>query len=294
MPQRHFWISLLVAVGLAGTVEPARGQALIPHTLQLDAEQLEEIGVSLIQEADRWARFQQYEQALPRAELGTELLPDNPQAWGILGNIYINVDRIEEGIDALETARSLSPEDPAVRFALGLAHFQAQEYDRAIAELQAGLDIEPDVPGALFDLGNAYYMRGDYDDAIDSYEEAFDRNGDFWPAINNAGLVRYEMGQIDRALNLWRQSADIAPRQAEPKLAMAAALYARGDVEQGLSLAEEALQLDLRYADLDFLELNLWGDRLLMAARQLLSTPRVQAIVAQTEETAPFSIKRAQ
>ncbi|WP_035492864.1 tetratricopeptide repeat protein [Baaleninema simplex] len=292
MPQRHFWISLLVAVGLAGTVEPARGQALIPHTLQLDAEQLEEIGVSLIQEADRWARFQQYEQALPRAELGTELLPDNAQAWGILGHIYVNVDRLEEGIEALETARSLAPEDATVRFALGLAHFQAQEYDRAIDELNAGLDLQPDVPGALFDLGNAYYMRGDFGDAIERYENAFEQNGDFWPAINNAGLVRYEMGQVDRALDLWRQSADIAPRQAEPKLAMAAALYARGDVERGLALAEEALQLDVRYAELEFLELNLWGDRLIDAAQQLLSTPRVQAIVARVEETAPpFSIQ---
>jgi len=291
VPKRHFWISLLVAFSSIVAIEPVRGQAILPHTLQLDAEQLEAIGIGLIQEADRWSRFQQHDQALPRAELGTQLLPDNPQAWGVLGSLYVQVDRIEEGIAALEKARSLDLNNAAIRFALGSAYFQGEQYDRAIAELQAGLDIEPDVPGALFDLGNAYYVSGNFSEAIDRYEEAFEQNNDFWPAINNIGLVQYEMGDVNRAMQMWRTSSEIAPREAEPKLAMAVALYARGDVDRAIPLAEEALQLDVRYAELEFLELNLWGDRLLDAARQLLSTPRIQAVVAQVEETTPLSIE---
>lgn len=291
MPKRHFWISLSIALGIAGTtagsVDPAFGQALVPHALQLDTEQLEEIGSSLIQEADRWARFQQYDRAIPRAELGVQLLPDNPQAWGVLGSLYLQADRIEDGIAALETAKDIDPENALVRFALGSAYFQGEDYDRAIAELQVGLEQQPDELGALFDLGNAHYVSGDFRAAIARYEEAFAQNNEFWPAINNIGLVRYEMGEIDRALELWQTSSDIAPEQAEPKLATAVALYAQGDTERGLALAEEALELDVRYADLEFLELNLWGDRLLSAARELLSTTQVREVVTRVEETSP-------
>ncbi len=294
MPKRHFWISLLVTFGLATAVQPARGQAQLPHAPELERQQLEELGSSVLQEADRWARFQQYDRAIPRAELGVELLPSNPQAWGILGSLYLQVDRVDDGIAALQTARSLEPENALVRFALGSAYFQAEDYAGAIRELQAGLERQPQELGALFDLGNAYYMRGEFSEAIEQYEIAFEQNNSFWPAINNIGLVRYEMGEIDEAVELWENSRTIAPREAEPQLALAVALYAQGDREQALSLAEAALELDVRYAEVDFLEMNLWGERLITAARDLLSTPRIQEIVTTVRnERQPISIEMA-
>ncbi|MCC5896624.1 MAG: tetratricopeptide repeat protein [Phormidium sp. BM_Day4_Bin.17] len=291
MPKRHFWISLLITLGLATAVEPARGQAQLPHVPDLDREQLEELGSSILQEADRWARFQQYDRAIPRAELGVELLPSNAQAWGILGSLYLQVDRVEDGIAALRTARSLEPENALVRFALGSAYFQAENYAEAVNELQAGLELEPGELGALFDLGNAYYMKGDFDRAIEYYEIAFEQNNNFWPAINNIGLVRYEMGEVDEALELWQASQELAPQEAEPQLAIAVARYAQGD-RTAVRLAEAALALDVRYAEIEFLELNLWGDRLIAAARELLSTPQIREVVASVRnQRQPLSIE---
>lgn len=286
MPKRNFFWLLLVALGLSGIAKPAFGQAFLPHTLKLDPEQLEEIGVSLIQEADQWARFQQFDQALPRARLATQLLPTNPEAWAILGSLYLQADEVDSSLAALEKARDLAPDNAKILFALGSAYFQAQNYDRAITEIQAGLQIEPDTSGALFDLGNAYYLMGESAKAIDTYQKAVNSDAEFWPAINNMGLVRYEMGDVEEAIRLWEQAVEIEAA-AEPQLALAIALYVQGQQEKGLSLGEAALQLDSRYADLEFLKSNLWGERLLADAATFIQTPQIQETIAQVEQQPP-------
>lgn len=286
MPKRNFFWLLLVALGLSGMAKPAFGQAFLPHTLKLDPEQLEEIGVSLIQEADQWARFQQLDQALPRARLATQLLPTHAEAWAILGSLYLQADEVDASLAALEKAQDLAPDNAKILFALGSAYFQSQNYDRAVTELSAGLEIEPDTPGALFDLGNTYYLMGEPAKAIDTYQKAIDSDAQFWPAVNNMGLVRYEIGEVEEAIRLWQQAVDLEAA-AEPQLALAIALYVQGQQEQGLSLGEAALQLDGRYADLDFLKANLWGDRLLADAATFMQTPRIQDTLAQAEQQSP-------
>ncbi len=266
--------------------KPAFGQAFLPHTLKLNPEQLEEIGVSLIQEADQWARFQQLDQALPRARLATQLLPTNAEAWAILGSLYLQAEEVDASLAALEKAQELAPDNAKILFALGSAYFQAENYDRAVTELKAGLDLEPKTLGALFDLGNTYYLMGEPAKAIETYEKAIESDSTFWPAVNNMGLVRYEMGEVEEAVLLWQQAMDLEAA-AEPQLALAIALYVQGQQEQGLSLGEAALQLDRRYADLDFLKANLWGERLLADAATFIQIPRIQDTIVQAEQQSP-------
>jgi tetratricopeptide (TPR) repeat protein len=282
---------LATAIGLLGLSQPLRAQVFVPHTTEIDPDQLEYIGLELLQDADRWARFQQFAEAIPRAELASQLLPENAQVWAILGSLYVQTDRFDDGLAALLKARDIEPGNAAIRFALGSAYFQGGNYAGTISELHAGLGLMPNTPGALFDLGNAYFVTNQFERAIANYEDAFAQNAEFWPALNNIGLVRYEQGQVNRAIAQWETSTTIAPQEAEPLLARATALYARGDQEVGLALAEEAMRLDVRYADLDFLKENLWGEQLLKDVEELLATPRLQALIAQTSPREPMFIR---
>ncbi len=194
MPNRNSLFSLLVLLGLWGIAQPVLAQALVPHTLQLDSAKLERQGLSLAQEAAQLAQFQQYELALPRARLATQLAPKTPEVWSLLGGLYLQTNDLDKGIDALRQALKLDPKNAAVLFGLGSAYFQKGQYTTAIDNLKSGLKIKPNVPGALFDLGNAYLMLRQYSDAIAQYEKAIAQDKDFWPAINNIGLIRYEQG----------------------------------------------------------------------------------------------------
>ncbi|HEY9647999.1 MAG TPA: tetratricopeptide repeat protein [Chroococcidiopsis sp.] len=283
--KRTTFLSLLCVVGLWSAAQPAIAQALVPRVVQLDAEKLEQQGLGLAQEAAQLAQFQQVELALPRAQLATQLAPGNAQIWSLLGSLYLQQERWDDGISALQRARSLDSQNEAILFALGSAYFRKEDYNRSIQYLQAGLRVNGEVPGALFDLGNAYYMLEQYDQAIAEYSKAVDIEATFWPAVNNIGLALYEKGDVDGAVRQWQNAVSIDNSQPEPQLAMAVALYARGDTEQALLLGETALRLDNRYADIEFLRQNLWGDRLLGQAQTFLQLPRIQDTLAQINST---------
>ncbi len=287
MPKRISFLSALTILSVWTVAHPAFGQALVPHTVQLDPKKLEQQGIGLVQEATQLAQFQQFDLALSRARLATQLAPKLPEAWAVLGGLYLQADQVDPGINALKRAQTLDPRNAAILFALGTANFQKMNYQQSIDYIQSGLKLKPNVPGALFDLGNAYLMLKQNREAIASYEKAYAQDKDYWPAINNVALVKYEQGEIDEAIRLWRSSVKIDPKAAEPKLAAAVALYSKGDREQGLTLGEAAIRLDSRYGDLKFLKENLWGEKLLAATQKFLSVPRIQATIIQAQAAPP-------
>ena len=280
MPKLNWLISLVACAGISSISLPVRGQAVLPYVPKLDSEKLETQGLQLLQDAVQLIRFQQYDLALPRAELATQLAPDNYEVWFILGNLYVQQEELEKGINVLEQAESISPEEEGVLFSLGNAYFQQGEYETARDKLEKGLEIEKNSPEALFDLGNTYLKLSKLDDAIDSYEEAFAIDETFWPALNNVGLVEYEQSDIAEAIAKWESVIEVDGEQAEPQLALAVALFTEGKKERAISLGKAALKLDNRYADIQFLKDNLWGEQLIEDTKVFLSNPQIQEIVS--------------
>ena len=288
MSKRNWLISLIACAGISSISLPVKGQAVLPYIPKLDSEKVELQGLQLLQEAIQLIRFQQYDLALPRAELATQLAPDNYDVWFILGSLYIQQDKLDKGIEVLEKAEALAPEEQAgVSFSLGNAYFQKGNYEAAEDKLKVGLEKEPNSPEALFDLGNTYLKLGEYDDAIESYEQAFAQEATFWPALNNVGLVEYEQGDRTGAIESWESVIEVDGEQAEPQLALAVALFTEGKTEQAIELGKAALQLDSRYADIAFLEENLWGEQLIEDTRAFLSNPQIQEVVSNFEDSEP-------
>ena len=284
---KNWLVSSIACVSVFALSLPARGQAILPYVPKLDSEQLELQGLQLNQDAVQLIRFQQYDLALPRAELATQLAPANYDVWFILGSLYVQQERVPEGIEALKKAENLAPEQEGALFRLGEAYFQQGNYEAAREKLEAGLEIRNESPDALFSLGNTYLKLAEYDDAIDAYEEAFEMEETFWPALNNVGLVEYEKGDRDEAISKWESVIEVDPEQAEPQLALAVALFIEGDVDEAIELGKAALELDSRYADIPFLEENLWGEQLIADTQQFLSEPQIQEIVSNFEQSEP-------
>lgn len=287
VPKHIGLISLLVACSLWSMPKAAHAQALVPHTLQLDPTKLEKQGLSLAQEAAQLGQFQQFELALPRARLASQLAPQNDKVWFLLGGLQLQTKDFDGAIAALKKAQSLNPKNPDVLFALGSANFQQQKYQAAISNYQAGLQLKPNDPDGLFDLGNAYYMLNRLPDAIAQYTKAVSQDQKFWPAINNIGLIKYEQGDTQGAIKQWQSAVSIDKQAAEPLLALAVGLYSKGDRQQALKMGESALRIDGRYGDLDFLKQNLWGDRLLSDTKKFLELPSIQAALEQSQRPEP-------
>lgn len=282
---KRITFSLLLLLGAWSQAKPAAAQALLPYTLPLDQERLQADGESLARDAAQLAQFQQYDEALARAQLAAQLLPGNADVLALLGSLYLQASEPQpaQAIAILERAKALQPDNSLVMFALGSAYFSQAQYTEAAQSIESGLKLEPDNANAMFDLGNAYYKLTRYDQAIAQYEKAVANDASFWPAVNNIGLVKYEAGDIEGAIAQWQTALDIAAdEETEPLLAIAVANYSQGAQNaDSSSTAVAALERDPRYADIDFLKENLWGEQLITATEQFFSTPTLQELLTQ-------------
>lgn len=274
---------LMAAAQAAVQAQPAAAQALLPYTLPLDEERLQADGESLARDAALQAQFQQYDEALARAQLAAQLLPSDPNVLTLLGSLYLQASEPQpaKAIETLNRARALQPDNAPVMFALGNAYFSQGLYQEAISSIEAGLAMEPDTAGALFDLGNAYYKLNRYDKAIAKYEEAISKDDSFWPAVNNIGLVMYEDGDVDGAIAQWQEALSLAEQaETEPQLAIAVAQFTQGNQTLVVSnSAVEALERNPRYADIEYLKENLWGDTLIADTQRFFTTPALQELL---------------
>jgi tetratricopeptide (TPR) repeat protein len=114
---------------------------------------------------------------------------------------------------------------------------------------------------------------------------AVNQDKKFWPAINNIGLIKYEEGDVPGAIQQWQTAVSIDKKAAEPLLALAVASYNQGDKQKSLQMGVSALRIDSRYADLNFLKENLWGDRLLADTKKFLALPEIKSASQLQKET---------
>ena len=281
---KRITVSLLLLIGTwSHQTQLASAQALLPYTLPLDQERLQADGKSLATDALQLTQFEQFDEALARAQLAAQLLPGDPDILALLGSLYLQASepQADRAVTTLEQAKALRPDNALIRFALGNAHFMQQDYNRAISAIEAGLELEPGNPNALFDLGNAYFKINEFDTAIAQYEQAVEEESTFWPAINNIGLVKYEAGDTAGAIAEWQRALEVAAEeQSEPQLAIAVAQFAQGN-QASSDIAIVALERDPRYADIEFLVNNLWGDKLIADTQQFFSTPTLRELLVQ-------------
>jgi cytochrome c-type biogenesis protein CcmH/NrfG len=277
--KRISFVLLSTGLGLLTLPTPTLAQALLPYTIKQDPKSLEETSKSLLRQAAGLVQFQQYEQAIPRLALATQLAPKNHETWYFLGTLYVQTQKYDKAIAALQKSRSLKPNDPDVLFMLGSAYFQNGNNQPAIDALQAGLKIKPESQSPLFDLGNAYYKSNRHQDAIATYQKIVAKDAKFWPAINNMGLISYEKGDINGALQLWNRCLSIDPKAAEPMMAKAVAFFVQGKGAEAISTLSAAMKIDSRYASIKHLQDNLWGNKLINDTRRFIQTPQARDVI---------------
>ncbi|MDZ8133711.1 MAG: tetratricopeptide repeat protein [Nostoc sp. DedQUE04] len=193
-------------------------------------------------------------------------------------NLYSDRGDYRRAIADYNEVLRLNPKS-AVAYALrGLAYQRQGKTKAAISDFNQAARVDPNNAIAYFARGLSYHIQEDYQGALAAYEKATVQDAKLLAAVNNLGLIKYELQDIEGAIRQFRASIDIDSKSAEPQLALATALYVKGDREQALELAQAALRLDKRFADLEFLKKNIWGDRILADVQKLLQNPKIQAL----------------
>lgn len=234
---------------------------------------------ALRMEAARLQRCNKIYGAIARLEQATELDPTSADLHKELANLHLQLKDYPAAIESLIAAHGQDPEDLNVLQSLGVAYMHTGEAEASAQVLAAVAEFQPADAAVRFYLGNAYLLMGEDEQAVQAFEAAIERFEHFWPAINNIGLIEYERGNVEQAKQLWWQASAIAGSGAEPKLALATALYQQGRTGLAEALASEAIWMEAEYSQAEYQKYHLWGDQLIEDAKAVLQTDSVQSVL---------------
>ena len=283
--RERFLIAFLSFAAIA--VEPA-AKAVIPYVYVPTSEELTGSAVGIGRTAAQLLQMGQPKQAAKLAALAVRLDPQDERLWSVLAEAQLRSDDLDQASQSLARAKDLNPNKPGLWFAQAALALRDQQPEDAIPLIQRGLELDPKNASAYFDLGNARIMLDDLSSALISFEQATNLKPDFWEALNNQALVLYEMGQPEEAIRRWRAVLKIE-ENAEPLLALAAALHQQGDnSDVPLGMAREALDKEPNYVLTPHQVEQLWGVKIRQAAARLLALPEMASSVERAQANATW------
>jgi tetratricopeptide (TPR) repeat protein len=283
--RERFLIAFLSFAAIA--VAPA-AKAVIPYVYVPTSEELTGSAVGIGRTAAQLLQMGQPKQAAKLAALAVRLDPQDERLWSVLAEAQLRSDDLEQASQSLARAKDLNPDKAGLWFAQGALALRDERPEEALPLIQRGLELDPKIPAAYFDLGNAHIMLDDLSSALISFEQATNLKPEFWEALNNQALVLYEMGQPDEAIRRWRAVLKIE-ENAEPLLALAAALHQQGDnSDVPLGMAREALDKEPNYVLTPHQVEQLWGVKIRQAAARLLALPEMASSVERAQANATW------
>ena len=283
--RERFLIALLSAATIAGATS---AKAVGPSVYVPSSEELTGSAVGIGRTAAQLLQMGQPKQAAKLAALAVRLDPQDERLWSVLAEAQLRSDDLEQAGQSLARAKNLNPDKAGLWFAQGALALRDERPEEALPLIRRGLELDPKIPAAYFDLGNAHIMLDDLSSALDSFEQATNLKPDFWEALNNQALVLYEMGNTDEAIRRWRAVLKLE-KNAEPILALAAALHQKGDdSDVPITMAREALDQEPNYVLTPHQIEQLWGVKIRQAAARLLALPEMASSVERAQANATW------
>jgi glycosyltransferase involved in cell wall biosynthesis len=176
--------------------------------------------------------------------------PGEPYVCAKLGALYVQMGRLNHGIELLERGLKAKSIDTPVRYELhyhlGIAYSRAKHVNQAAQHYQAALQ-QPLLPrlklGAYVNLGSLRQQTGDLEGAKSLYSEALDIDPEFAIAHNNLGMTLKAMGQVWDAISHYCRAIETNPDYAEAYQNLGVLLLKLGNTQDGLTAFKQAIAL---------------------------------------------------
>lgn len=171
--------------------------------------------------AARMARSGQTTEALRICRELCEQLPEDPEAWHILGAMHGSLDDYASAEACSRKALSLAPNHPAILFNLAIALARQGKQQAAGETFRRCLQANPGHADACHELGNLQAAEGSFLAAIASYRKAIQLRPDAGLYHFNLGCSHLGLKQLDEAAACYRRSIELNPRFRDAYLELA-------------------------------------------------------------------------
>ena len=160
--------------------------------------------------------------------------PSEPEPWLDLAQGQLKLRRFAEADRTLSALLQRSPAQAQARDWLALARAGQGKADEAIEILAQISGTGTDRIDAEYNLGRLLAFRNRPQEAEEHLARAVAARPNLVAAWYNLGEVRAALGWTDNAIGCWRHALELDPAHTGSYLALARALFARGDREGAL------------------------------------------------------------
>jgi tetratricopeptide (TPR) repeat protein len=266
-------------------------------------------GAIYFSRAEAYENLGDYQKAISDYNRIIALYPKETLAYIHRANAYLVSGDYQKAISDYNRSITLDRKDSLSYFQRGLAYLLSGDYQKAISDCNRVLALipipkNPEVKELFYHFrGIAYHLRADaYSYLGDNHKASSDYNraiaqyevllavysklpfplSSIGSIQTNIGLIKYERGDIEGAIERWQEAISINSKEVKPQLpqlpqlALAVALYTKGDRSGSLRLGTMALRADKRYGNLQFLKTNLRGKHFLKDTAKFFKEPSIQ------------------
>lgn len=148
-----------------------------------------------------------------------QMLRADPSSWRVhevLGQSYLEADRLEDAIGEYQRAVAAKPAEPGLHEELGDAYWKKGELDKAETSFQEELEIEPESGSGMFKLAVVSLERSEPEKAQKLLEQVVQATPHFVDGEYQLGRADAQLGQFDGAITSFKSAiADCGPRDGD-------------------------------------------------------------------------------
>jgi tetratricopeptide (TPR) repeat protein len=177
-------------------------------------------------------------------EAAAVLLPKDPKAHFLLGNLYNQANQFTQAIEQYQIVLNLEPESSSARTNMGVVYYKMGDLETAVKEFTAALETEPDDAETHYLLGAARVQMEQLDQGKTEFETALELDSQLAPPYIGLGNVYLLQGDVDSALEMAEQAAVLAPNSPEAQFLLGQVYLHLGRVTEARAALEQVLLLN--------------------------------------------------
>ena len=147
-----------------------------------------------------------------------EQLPDFPDVWNSLGEVYVRLGRYEEALPCFQRAAALDRYFSVPLNNQGLCHLKLNDPQAALAAYDQALKRAPDNRLARNGRAEALARLDHYDEALVELDALLSADPDFVPALWTKAVVFARRGDAVQARTLAQRALQLAPPSAAAEI----------------------------------------------------------------------------
>ena len=179
-----------------------------------------------------------------------EISPSHVGAKTMLGIIYIQTERDDEGIKLLKSSLKKDPKQFWAHNALGAGYLNKKQYQEAIFSFNKAVILKPNYIEAYFNLAKTYSELHKFEEAITHYLKCIEIDPSYPSPYNNLGSIYLkDINEYERSASNFQKYVDLVPSSNEGFTGLAKALEKLDRHEEALASYAHAIQLKPDFSD---------------------------------------------